>query len=592
MTTTDSGGSGSGTEGGSTLTRYLRTHTNPPVFLVSGIVVLAFLAAGVIFPDGTSGVFSALLDGISRYFGWFYILAATGFLAFALYLMVSKYGRIKLGPDDASPEYGTTAWFAMLFTAGMGIGLVFYGVYEPAYHAMNPPTGPAGTPEAAERGMNYTFYHWGFHPWAIYIVLGLAMGYFCFRKGLPMRPASALYPLLGQRVFRWPGAVVDILAVFGTLFGLATSLGLGSQQIGSGLNQLTGLPNTTTTQVLVVCAITAVAVVSVMLGVDKGIRRLSLVNLWLAFALMVFVFAVGPKMFVLTGLADWTGYYLQNIIGTSFTVFNPDTQPAAFDWQASWTLFYWGWWMSWAPFVGMFIARISYGRTVRQFVSGALLAPVGASIVWFSVLGGTGLAQQLSGQADIAGGSSESSLFTVLSTLSVGGVVSAIASVLAIIVVVLFFATSSDSGSLVVDMLTNGGDPHPIWQQRLFWALMEGAVTIVLLLVGGAAALDALQAASITTGLPFAVVLILMALGVLKALRSDPAVTGGGPVVLSDTEGGGYRPGADRGAAAEETAAPATAEPGTAETGGGPKHAADESREDGAERPVTGSAQA
>ena len=513
-------------EQGSPVMRYLRTHTNPPVFIVSGVVVLAFLVVGVAFPDGTSSVANGALDVIARYFGWFYILAATAFLAFTLFVMVSKYGRIRLGPDDSKPEYGTMSWFAMLFTAGMGIGLVFYGVYEPAYHMMNPPTGQPGTPDAALRGMNYTLFHWGLHPWAIYIVLGLAMGYFCFRKGLPLRPASALFPLLGNQIYRWPGAVVDILAVFGTLFGLATSLGLGTQQINAGFTSLFGLPNNTVTQLVIVCLITAVAVTSVMFGIDKGIRRLSMINLWLAFGLMVFVFAVGPKLYILTGLADFTGYYLQNLVGTSFSVFNPQTQPDAFDWQSTWTLFYWGWWMSWSPFVGMFIARISYGRTIRQFITGALFAPVGASIVWFTVLGGTGLNLQLTGQADIAGADSEQSLFLMLSRLPIGGIVATIASVVTVVVVILFFATSSDSGSLVVDMLTNGGDPHPIWQQRLFWAIMEGAVTAVLLVVGGATALSALQAASITTGLPFAFVLVLIAVGVLKALRSDPFITG------------------------------------------------------------------
>ena len=510
----------------SRLRTYLQTHTNPPVFLVSGFVVLAFLVVGVVFTDGMSTVANGALDVIARYFGWFYILSATAFLAFVLYLMLSKYGRIRLGPDDSTPEYGTMSWFAMLFTAGMGIGLVFYGVYEPAYHMVNAPTGGTlGAVDAATRGMDYTMFHWGFHPWAIYIVLGLAMGYFCFRKGLPMRPASALYPLMGDRIYRWPGAVVDILAVFGTLFGLATSLGLGTQQINAGLTSLFGLPNNTVTNLAIVCLITAVAVTSVMFGIDKGIRRLSVVNLWLAFVLMVFVFVAGPKLFILTGATDWIGSYLQNLVGTSFTVFDPQTQPDAFYWQSSWTLFYWGWWMSWSPFVGMFIARISYGRTIRQFVSGALFAPVGASLVWFSVLGGTGLNQQLRGAADIAGGSADLSLFTMLNTLPIGGIVATVASVLTILVVVLFFATSSDSGSLVVDMLTNGGDPHPIWQQRLFWAVMEGAVTAVLLVVGGATALSALQAASITTGLPFAVVLIFIAIGTLRALRQDD-VTG------------------------------------------------------------------
>ncbi|MQA16400.1 MAG: BCCT family transporter [Pseudonocardiaceae bacterium] len=489
------------------------------MFLISGAVVLAFLLVGVLFVDATSNAASATMDFIARYFGWFYILVATFFLVFVIGLAISRFGKLRLGPDDSRPEFSTVAWFAMLFTAGMGIGLVFFGVYEAPYHAANPPVGQA---PAADQGMNWTFFHWGLHPWAIYTVLGLAMGYFCFRKGLPLRPASALYPLLGSRIYGWPGNLIDILAVFGTLFGLATSLGLGTQQINTGLNELFGLPNNLTSQVLIVAVITGVAVTSVMFGIDKGIRRLSVLNMWLALLLMVFVFAVGPKLYMLTGLADWTGNYLSSIVGNSFTVFNPNTAPEAASWQAGWTLFYWGWWISWAPFVGMFVARISRGRTVREFVTGVLGAPVAASIVWFSILGGTGLYYEtVLGTVDISGQDPELALFSLMQALPIGAILSVLVSVLAILVVTLFFATSSDSGSLVVDMLTNGGDPHPIWQQRFFWAVLEGAVTAVLLVVGGAAALDSLQSAAVTTGLPFAVVLLLVAIGTVKGMQND-----------------------------------------------------------------------
>ncbi len=508
--------------GGGAVGRYLKTHTNPPVFIISGTVVLAFLLVGVLFVDATNTAASAALDFIARYFGWFYVLVATFFLVFVIGIALSRYGKLKLGPDDSRPEFSTTAWFAMLFTAGMGIGLVFYGVYEPAYHAANPPVGQAGTQAAIDQGMNWTLFHWGLHPWAIYCVLGLSMGYFCFRKGLPLRPASALYPLIGKRIYGWPGNLIDILAVFGTLFGLATSLGLGTQQINTGLEVLFGVPNNMVSQVLIVAAITAVAVTSVMFGIDKGIRRLSVLNLFLAALLMVFIFAVGPKLYILTGLADWTGNYLSSLVSSSFTVFNPNTNPDAFTWQSGWTLFYWGWWISWSPFVGMFVARISRGRTIRQFVTGLLAAPVGASFVWFSILGGSGLYYEyVAGTADISGQVPDLALFTLMQQLPIGTILATIASVLTIIVVVLFFATSSDSGSLVVDMLTNGGDPHPIWQQRFFWAVLEGAITAVLLVVGGAAALTALQAASITTGLPFAVVLLVVCYGLFKGLQND-----------------------------------------------------------------------
>ncbi|WP_300016362.1 BCCT family transporter [Pseudonocardia sp.] len=514
-----------GRNGGNPLATYIRTHTNPPVFLVSAVVIVAFLLVGSLFTEATNEVAGDAMAFIATYFGWFYILAATGFLVFVVALMISRYGRLRLGPDDSRPEYSTVPWFAMLFTAGMGIGLVFYGVYEPAYYldpSSGSPIAATDPQQRATEAMNYTIYHWGLQPWAIYIVLGLAMGYFSFRKGLPLRPASAFYPLFKEKTFGWRGNVIDVLAVFGTLFGLATSLGLGAQQVNAGLSTLFGVPVNTTVQIALIAAITAIAVVSVMLGIDKGIRRLSVLNLGLAMLLMVFIFLVGPKLFILTGLADYTGYYLQNLVGTSFEVFNPDTQAEAAAWQASWTLFYWGWWMSWAPFVGMFIARISYGRTIRQFVAGALIAPVAASITWFAVLGGSGMFYEINDVTDIAGSPAEESLFLLLQALPVPEILSVAASVLTILVVVLFFATSSDSGSLVVDMLTNGGDPNPIRLQRFFWAVTEGAVAAVLLAVGGATALQALQAASITAGLPFAVVLVLMCVGLYKALAAEP----------------------------------------------------------------------
>jgi choline/glycine/proline betaine transport protein len=505
---------------------YLKEHTNPPVFIGSALVVLGFLSWGVASPDSVASVSDATLGFITRNFEWLYIFGASGFVVFVLWLALSRYGSVKLGPNDSQPEYSNMSWFAMLFTAGMGIGLVFYAVSEPVYHFLNPPTGDGGNPVAAQDAMTYTFYHWGVHPWAIYTVLALALGYFSFRRGLPLRPASAFYALLGDRIYGWPGALIDILAVFGTLFGLATSLGIGGQQVGAGLNELFGIPNTTTTQVLIICAITAVAVVSVMLGVDKGIRNLSLANLWLAFALMVFVFVFGPSREVINNLAANIGTYVQSLPSLGMETF-PNGGGQAQGWQASWTLFYWGWWISWAPFVGMFLARISYGRTIRSFVAGAMLAPVGASMVWLTVFGDSALSILLDNpdnELNTAGDEPARALFVLFDQLPVPGFAAALASVLVVVVVVLFFATSSDSGSLVIDILTNGGDPNPVWQQRLFWAISEGAVAAVLLTAGAAAgadALGALQAASIAAGLPFCVVLILMAVGLVKGLRHE-----------------------------------------------------------------------
>jgi len=507
---------------------YLKEHTNPPVFIGSAAVALAFLLWGVVAPANVSSVANSTLTFIATNFEWLYIFGASAFVVFVIWLMLSRFGTVKLGPNDSRPEYGNLSWFAMLFTAGMGIGLVFYAVAEPVTHFLNPPTGEGGTPAAAAQAMNYTFFHWGFHPWAIYIVLGASLGYFSFRRGLPLRPASALYSLLGERIYGWPGALVDILAVFGTLFGLATSLGIGGQQVSAGLSTLFGTPDTTLVQVIIITAITAVAVVSVMLGVDKGIKNLSLINLWLAFALMVFVFVFGPTRDLINVMASNLGNYVQVLPSLGMETF-PNGGSQAQEWQNGWTLFYWGWWISWSPFVGMFLARISYGRTLRSFIAGALFAPVGASMVWLTIFGDSALRvllQDSQNELRTSVDSPQNSLFLLLEQLPIAGIVAMLASLVVVAVVVLFFATSSDSGSLVVDILTNGGDPNPVWQQRLFWAVTEGAIAAVLLVAGAAAGgaadpLGALQAASIAAGLPFAVVLALMAAGLIRALRDE-----------------------------------------------------------------------
>ncbi len=506
---------------------YLKEHTNPPVFIGSAVVVFIFLVLGVVAPARVNTAAQEVLAFISTNFEWLYIFGPTALIVFVVWLMLGRYGSVKLGPNEAKPEYNTVSWFAMLFTAGMGIGLVFYAVAEPVNHFTNPPTGEGGTSEAASNAMLYTFYHWGFHPWAVYITLGAALGYFTFRRGLPLRPASALYPLLGERIYSWPGSVIDILAVFGTLFGLATSLGIGGQQVGAGLETLFGIPNTTTTQVLIVAAITAIAVCSVMLGVDKGIRNLSLANLWLALGLMLFVLAFGPTRDIVNTLAANVGMYIQTLPQLGLETF-PNGGEQAQSWQAGWTLFYWGWWISWAPFVGMFLARISYGRTLRAFAAGALLAPVGASMLWMTVFGNSGLRLIQQGDGgdlqDTSINSPENSLFVLFERLPVAGFLATLASLLVVIVVVLFFATSSDSGSLVVDILTNGGDPNPVWQQRLFWAITEGAVASVLLIASAASggnALAALQGAAISAGLPVLILLFFMAIGLTQALRHE-----------------------------------------------------------------------
>ncbi|CAN5143788.1 choline BCCT transporter BetT [soil metagenome] len=509
------------------LQEHFRQHTNPPVFFISAAIAIIFVAWGVFAAESLGTVAGAVFAWIGQYAGWWYMLAASFFLVVALFLAFSRYGNTKMGPDDARPEFGTLAWFSMLFTAGMGIGLVFFGVNEPVSFLMDPaaPVGETGTSAAAVESFRYTLFHWGLHPWAIYVVLGAALGYFTFRRGLPLRPSSALYPLIGDRIYGTVGNVIDILAVFGTLFGLATSLGLGAQQVSAGLSTTVGTPDTVLVQVLVIAALTGIAVTSVMLGIGKGIRRLSLTNLWLAIGLAVVVFAVGPTLVILQYFTTGLGTYLQTLPQTSLNMFPGDS--AAQEWNAGWTIFYWGWWMSWAPFVGMFIARISYGITIRKFIVGAMIAPTLASAAWFAIFGGGAMSLVVSGgNQALANADSTSAMFTYLSALPISGILATVLSLLAIVVVALFFATSSDSGSLVVDILTNGGDPNPDWKQRLFWAVTEGTIGAVLL-VGGTVAggdpLSALQAASVSAGLPFSIVLVLVCWGLLKGLSEETA---------------------------------------------------------------------
>ena len=513
----------------SSLQEFIRERTNPPVFLTSGAVIIAFVILGIAFTDPLLEAAQGTRDWIGETLGWFYVLATTFFLGTAIFLLLSRFGSIRLGPDDSRPEFSTMAWFAMLFTTGMGIGLVFWGVAEPVNHLHAPRDGSIATPEGeapavegASEALAGSFFHWSFHPWAIYIAVGLSLGYFAYRKGLPLRPASALYPLLGDRAFGWPGNVVDIIAVFGTIFGLATSLGLGTLQISSGLNQVFGLPDDSLTHSVIIIVITAIALFSVLSGIDKGLRRLSVLNLWLAFLLLVFVFAVGPKLWMVSGMTTGAGDYLANLIPWSLSFPSPLADESAAGFTTAWSVFYWGWWISWAPFVGIFLARISYGRTIREFIMGALFAPVVVSILWFGVFGGSGLYYELFGDGGFQDGDEAQAAFHLLDALPLAPAIAVIASLLLILVVTIFFVTSSDSGSLVVDMLTNGGRTRAHKWQRGFWAVSEGAVTLILLVLGGEQALDALQAASVVTGLPFAVILIFMLWGLFKAFRDEP----------------------------------------------------------------------
>ena len=487
---------------------------NAPVFAGSLLLILAFVAFGAVFPDRAAATFGAVQDWITDSLGWFYLMTVTGFLLFVLYLALSRFGQVRLGPDHAEPDYAYASWFAMLFSAGMGIGLVFFGVSEPVTHFLLPPEAEPRSVAAAQAAMRLTFFHWGLHAWSVYAVVGLSLAYFSFRRGLPLTIRSALHPLIGERIHGPIGHAVDTFAVLGTMFGVATSLGLGALQINAGLAHVFGVPVGVGTQVAIIAVVTLMATASAVSGVDAGIRRLSELNLLLALLLMLFVFAVGPTTFLLRAYVQNIGAYADDLLRRSFNMYAYDPR----SWLKSWTLFYWGWWIAWSPFVGMFIARISRGRTIREFVLSVLFVPAGFTFAWMTVFGGTGIFLDLRGvtaavsetvRADVALG-----LFALLEQFPLSG----IASVLAILLIVIFFVTSADSAALVVDTLASGGRTDtPVWQ-RIFWAVLSGVIGAVLLAAGG---LTALQTASIAGALPFAAVMILVCHGLVRGLRQD-----------------------------------------------------------------------
>lgn len=490
-----------------------RMQVNPPVFFISAALILAFVLFGAVFPQQAGSVFDALQARIVHGFGWFYILAVALFLIFVLFLMFSRYGDVRLGPDDSEPEYSYLSWFAMLFSAGMGIGLLFFGVAEPIQHYAKPPVGEGGTIEAARQAMILTFFHWGVHAWAIYIVVGLALAYFAFRRGLPLTLRSGLFPLIGNRIYGPIGHAIDIFAVLGTMFGVATSLGFGVLQVNAGFSHLFGLPVNTTVQVILIAVITGMATLSAGTGLDKGVKRLSELNIILAIALLIFVLCAGSTVFLLQAYVQNIGAYLGAVVQRTFRMYA--YEPNA--WLGEWTLFYWGWWISWSPFVGMFIARISRGRTIREFITGVLLVPVLFTFLWMTVFGNTAISLDLSGAAPIVQSVANNmpvALFEVLEQLPL----SVIASGIATLLVITFFVTSADSGALVIDMITSGAVPNPPVWQRIFWAICAGVVAAVLLLAGG---LKALQTAALASALPFAVVMLFICYGLLRALQTE-----------------------------------------------------------------------
>lgn len=521
-----------------------------PVFMISGLAVILFLFYALALPDQAASVFEAMKSFVIETFDWFFLGSANIFVIFCLLLIVTPYGSVRLGGTDATPDYGYTGWFAMLFAAGMGIGLLFFGVSEPLTHFDTAlggtaseggartdwaPLGAAGGDEAAAQrlGMAATILHWGLHPWAVYSVVALALALFSYNKGLPLTLRSAFYPILGDRVWGWWGHIIDTLAVFATLFGLATSLGFGAEQAAAGLTFLygsgdaaegtrtflgitygnaseTGVENDPMLLVLLITGITAVALVSVVRGLDGGVKRLSEINMGLAAILLVFVFFVAGPVFLIMFFLDSIYAYAQNLLPLSNPVGREDA-----NYSQGWTAFYWAWWISWSPFVGMFIARVSRGRTVREFIICVLLIPTSVCILWMSVFGGAALNQVVvDGYEGAKNAALELKLFYVLSQLPLATITSTIG----IILVIVFFVTSSDSGSLVIDTITAGGKVDAPVTQRVFWCIFEGAVAIALLIGGG---LASLQAAVISTGLPFTLVLLIMCYAIWKGLASE-----------------------------------------------------------------------
>ncbi|UCE63768.1 MAG: BCCT family transporter [Nitrospirota bacterium] len=491
----------------------LGLQIHPTVFWGAAGLIFLFVTICLLNISRMNAVFLLLQSLIAEKAGWFYILSVNVFLILCVYLMFSRFGSIRLGGSNAQPEFTYWGWFAMLFSAGMGIGLVFYSVAEPISHYHQPPFGQSDTIESAQLSMSFTLLHWGFHCWSIYALVGLALAFFSFNRGLPLTLRSAFYPLLGEKIHGPIGNLVDILAAMATLFGLATSLGLGVKQINAGLTYLFGIQQSTTIQVVLIAVITSFATISVVLGLDRGIRRLSLLNMWLALSLLLFVLFSGPTLFLFDALIQNIGQYLRNLpeLGTWTETYHQT------NWQDEWTLFYWGWWIAWSPFVGMFIARISRGRTVREFLLGVLLVPTLMTAVWVTVFGNTALYIELFGNGGLVEAVSTNlavALFVLLEQFPLAQ----LSSLLGIVVVVIFFVSSSDSASLVVDIITAGGNTNPPVKQRIFWASMEGVVAAVLLLGGG---LQALRTASLSSGLPFAIVLCAMGVSLILGLREE-----------------------------------------------------------------------
>ena len=488
-------------------------NINPNVFMSTVAIIAIFLALVIFAPNSFELLTQQMNQWITHSFSWFYVLSVAVFLIVLIYIALSDMGKIKLGPDHSQPKYSSASWFAMLFTAGMGIGLMFFGVAEPVMHYVTPPAGEPETVLAAQQSMRVTFFHWGLHAWAIYTLVGLSLAYFAYRHQLPLKIRSALYPLIGQKIYGPIGDGVDTFATIGTVFGVATTLGFGVTQINSGLNYLFGVEQAPSTQVILIILVSAMAATSVFFGLDKGIKRLAELNLVLALLLLIFVFVAGPTIYLLQTTIQNAGQYVSNLFAMTFNLYA--YQPSG--WIGGWTIMYWAWWISWSPFVGMFIARVSEGRSIREFIVGVLLIPTGFTLIWMGFMGNAALFSIMheanASLLDAVQLDSSVALFEFLAHLPFSSVTSIVATVL----VMLFFVTSADSGALVTDYLTAKTEHSPTWQ-RLFWTVLMALLAIILLLAGG---LAALQSATIMSALPFTLIMLLICWGLIKALHLD-----------------------------------------------------------------------
>ena len=484
------------------------------VFVPSATILLILVGFSAMAPESAGGFFQTIQNTIITYASWYYVLVVAVILVTVTAVTFSRFGDIKLGPDHSEPDYSFLSWFAMLFSAGMGIGLMFFGVAEPVMHFLNPPLGDGGTPAAAAQAMELTFFHWGIHAWSMYAIVALILAYFAYRHDLPLTLRSSLYPLIGDRIYGPIGALIDIFAVLGTVCGVATSLGLGVLQINSGLAYLFDVPVSSTVQIILVVVTTILATISVVLGLDVGIKRLSELNIFLAIALLFGVLLIGPTVYLLQAFVQNTGSYLSELVTKTFNLYtyNPT------DWIGGWTIFYWGWWLSWAPFVGLFIARISRGRTIREFVLGAMLGPTLFTLFWMTVFGNSGIDLILNQGVTSLGAAVQADSSVALFKFFENFPMSEVLSFIAVVMVMVFFVTSADSGALVVNMLCAYGEDDTPAIQRSIWTVFIGLIAIVLLLAGG---LGSLQTAAIASALPFSVALLFAMWGFWKALSQD-----------------------------------------------------------------------